>query len=185
MLATAGVNVSEIFLAKVSFGSGNFGYGVLWAGTGLGQVCGALYTSTWLERRNVSFVYGAGMALMAVGSLAAALSPNVWIGALALAIGGSGNGAAIVCNSLLVQRGAPDRLRGRAFTTIMSVNFALLGIGMALAGPLTTAVGARWVFALAAVFAGVAAIVGRTMTRALGMLGESDSRREPAASPTA
>ena len=67
----------------------------------------------------------------------------------------------------------------------MSVNFALLGIGMALAGPLTTAVGARWVFALAAVFAGVAAIVGRTMTRALGMLGESDSRREPAASPTA
>jgi MFS family permease len=185
MLATAGVNVSEIFLAKVSFGSGNFGYGVLWAGTGLGQVCGALYTSTWLERRNVSFVYGAGLALMAVGSLAAALSPNVWIGALALAVGGSGNGAAIVCNSLLVQRGAPDRLRGRAFTTIMSVNFALLGIGMALAGPLTTAVGARWVFALAAVFAGVAAIVGRTMTRALGMLGESDSRREPAASPTA
>jgi hypothetical protein len=55
---------------------------------------------------------------------------------------------------------------------------------MALAGPLTTVVGARWVFALAAVFAGVAAIVGRTMTRALGMLAESDSRREPAASPT-
>ena len=55
----------------------------------------------------------------------------------------SGNGAAVVCNSLLVQRGAPDHLRGRAFTVIMSTNFAVLGLGMVVAGPLTDAVGAR------------------------------------------
>jgi MFS family permease len=184
MLANAGVNVSEIFLARVSFDAGSFGYGLLWAGASLGQVCGALYASTWLERRSVSFVYGAGLALTSFGTLAAALSPNVWVAALALAVGGSGNGAAIVCNSLLVQRGAPDHLRGRAFTTIMSVNFAVLGFGMAVAAPVTTAVGARWTFALAAVFAGVAAVVGRTMTRRLGMLGESEAHSEPAASPT-
>ena len=66
----------------------------------------------------------------------------------------------------------------------MSVNFAVLGFGMAVAAPVTTAVGARWTFALAAVFAGVAAVVGRTMTRRLGMLGESEAHSEPAASPT-
>ena len=51
-----------------------------------------------------------------------------------------GNGAAVVCNSLLVQRGAPDELRGRAFTVIMASNYALLGLGMAAAGPLTDAI---------------------------------------------
>jgi MFS family permease len=117
---------------------------------------------------------------MAFGALAAALSPNVWIGTLSLALGGSGNGAAIVCNSLLVQRGAPDHLRGRAFTTIMSANYALLGAGMGVAGPITDAVGARWVFGGAAVLAGIAALVGRALTRQLGVLGDAD---EPGAQP--
>ena len=71
-----------------------------------------------------------------------------------MVLSGAGNGVAIVCNSLIVQRGAPDHLRGRAFTTIMSVNFALLGFGMALAGPITDAVGARWTYALAALLSG-------------------------------
>jgi MFS family permease len=184
MLANACVNVAEIFLAKVSFNAGSFGYGLLWAAAGVGQVCGALYAGTWLERRNVSFVYGAGLALMSFGAFAAALSPNVWVGTLALALGGVGNGTAIVCNSLLVQRGAPDHLRGRAFTTIMSVNFALLGLGMAVAGPITTAVGARWMFGLAGLFAVVAAAVGRSLTRRLGMLSLPEPRGGPAASPT-
>ena len=46
-----------------------------------------------------------------------------------MVLGGAGNGAAVVYNSLLVQRGAPDELRGRVFTVIMSTNFALLGWG--------------------------------------------------------
>jgi MFS family permease len=184
MLSNAAVNVSEIFLAKVSFSSGSFGYAVLWAGAGAGQVVGALYAASWLEQRSVSAVYGAGLGLMAFGSLAAALSPNVWVGAAAMAVGGAGNGSAIVCNSLLIQRGAPDRLRGRAFTTIMSVNYALLGVGMALAGPVTDAVGARWVFAAAGVFAALASVVGRLMTRRLGVLSDIQSGPEPAASAT-
>jgi MFS family permease len=180
MLANAGVNVSEIVLAKVTFHSGSFGFGLLYAGVGAGSIVGSLYAATWLENRSVSFVYTAGLALMAFGALAAALSPDVWVGTLSLALGGSGNGAAIVCNSLLVQRGAPDHLRGRAFTTIMSVNYALLGAGMALAGPITDAVGPRWVFGCAAALAAVAALVGRALTRTLGILGGGD---EPAAQP--
>ena len=36
-------------------------------------------------------------------------------------------------------------MRGRVFTLIMGSNFAVLGIGMAIAGPLVDAIGARWV----------------------------------------
>jgi MFS family permease len=185
MLTNAGVNVGEIVLAKVSFGSGDFGYALLWVGVGIGQVLGASYAATWLERRTVSFVYGASLALVSFGTLAAAVSPDVWIAALAMVVGGAGNGTAIVCNTLLVQRGAPDRLRGRAFTTIMSVNFALLGLGMAVAGPIIDAVGARWVFAGAGVLAGVAAVAGSAMTRRVGAMSDvAASSSEPAPSPT-
>ena len=184
MLSNACVNVAEIVLAKATFNAGSFGFGLLWAGSGVGMVIGSLYTPSWLDRRSVSFVYGAGLALMAFGWLAAALSPDVWVGACAMALGGSGNGAAIVCNSLIVQRGAPDHLRGRAFTTIMSVNFALLGAGMALAGPVTDAVGARWTFGSAAALAGMAAVVGRELTRGLGRLGAAAQQTvEPASAP--
>ena len=149
------------------------------------MVVGSLYAATWLEHRSVSFVYGAGLALMAFGALATALSPDVWVGAVSMSVGGTGNGVAIVCNSLLVQRGAPDHLRGRAFTTIMSVNYALLGAGMAVAGPITDAVGARWVFGGAFVLAAFAAVVGRTLTRRLGVMsGPGEPAAQPAASPT-
>ena len=42
-------------------------------------------------------------------------------------------------------------MRGRAFTLLMSANYAVLGLAFVLAGPLTNAVGARWVYAGAAV----------------------------------
>jgi MFS family permease len=82
-----------------------------------------------------------------------------------MVLGGAGIGAAVVYNSLLVQRGAPDELRGRAFTVIMSTNYALLGLGMVIAGPLTDAVGARWVFVVSAACAGLAAVVGFLLLR--------------------
>ena len=167
MFANASVNVSEIVLAKVSFDSGSFGYGLLWCGSGVGMVVGSLYAATWLEHRSISFVYGASLGLMSFGALTAAVSPNVWVAAVCLTLAGCGNGSAVVCNYLLVQRGAPDNLRGRALAAIMSVNFALLGIGMAVAGPITDTIGPRWMFGIAAAVAGFAALVGRAMTRGI------------------
>jgi len=78
---------------------------------------------------------------------------------------GCGNGSAVVCNALLVQRGAPDELRGRAFAVLMSSNVGMLMLGMIVAGRLTDVVGARWVWAAAAVAAWVAAVVGFSLAR--------------------
>ena len=80
-------------------------------------------------------------------------------------VSGAGNGATIVCNALLVQRGAPDRFRGRAFTVLMSSNVTFLALGMVLAGRLTEAVGPRWVWGAAAILSTVAAVVGFTLAR--------------------
>ena len=167
MLANGGVNVAEVALAKVVFGAGNLGLGLLMASAGLGLVLGSITAGGWLGRRTVAEVYGGAIALMAIGITATALSPNIWVGALCVVVSGYGNGVAGVCNPLLVQRGAPDRLRGRAFTVVMSVNFAMLGVGMAVAGPLTDGFGARWVWggagAVFLVAAGIAYALARTL----------------------
>ena len=110
-------------------------------------------------------VYTVAIALMGIGYLAAGGSPNIWVAVWCVLVGGIGNASAIVCNSLLVQRGAPDAVRGRVFTVIMGSNFAVLGIGMALTGPLVDAVGPRWVYAIAGGIALVASVSGYVMLR--------------------
>lgn len=146
LLGQAAVNVAEVFLARDSLDSGNVGLGVLVGASGLGLTLGSLAASAVLDARGVRQAYAGSIAAMGLGFAAAAVSPSVWAAAVAVVAAGAGNGGALVCNALLVQRGAPDRLRGRAFTVIMSSNYALLGIGMAVAGPLTNAVGARWMW---------------------------------------
>jgi MFS family permease len=158
-------NVAEVFLATVSFDAGSFGYGLMWAASGLGAVLGALFASSWLERRSMTVVYASAITLMGLGDIAAGCSPNVWVAVWCVLLGGVGNATAIVCNSLLVQRGAPDNVRGRVFTVIMGATSAVLGIGMALAGPLVDAIGARWAYVIAGMVALVAAATGFVMLR--------------------
>jgi MFS family permease len=174
MLATAGANVSEVVLAKDAFSAGDFGYGLLVGATGVGLALGSLFAGSFLEHRSLATVYGASIALVALGMAAAAVSPNVWVAAVCVAVVGAGNGAAVVCNALLVQRGAPDELRGRAFTVLMSSNYVVLGIGMLAAGPLTDALGPRAVWGVAGALSALAALVGLAMARGVS------ARREPA-----
>jgi MFS family permease len=165
MLASAGVNVAEVVLAKEAFGAGDFGYGLLVGATGVGLALGSLVAGSLLDRRAIGTVYGTSIGLVALGMFGAAASPNVWVAAACVVVLGTGNGAAVVCNALLVQRGAPDALRGRAFTLLMSSNYVVLGIGMIAAGPLTDEVGPRTVWALAGALSAVAAIVGLVLGR--------------------
>ncbi len=165
MFANADINVAEVALVKVSLDAGDFGLGLLMACAGLGLMLGSMTAGGWLERRPVSEVYGGAIAVMAVGFGAAAVSPTVWLAAACVVVSGFGNGVASVCNPYLVQQGAPDELRGRAFTVIMSVNAGALGIGMAIAGPFTDAAGARWVWGTAAGIYAVSALIGFVLAR--------------------
>ncbi len=184
MLANASINVSEVVLAKVSFDSGDVGFGLLWALSGAGLAVGSLLAASWLERRGLPLVYGCALAAMGVGAIAAAASPSVWVAIWCMAVGGAGNGAAVVYNSLLVQRGTADDVRGRVFTVIMGTNFALLGVGMVAAGPLTEAVGARWVFGAAGVIDLVAAGLGWWLARGVPAGDPEREKPEPAEAET-
>ncbi|MGH3103541.1 MAG: MFS transporter [Gaiellaceae bacterium] len=167
MLANAHVNVAEVSLAKVSFASGNVGLGVLMAAAGLGLMLGSLAGGSWVEQRPMAVAYGTAIALMGIGVGLAAIAPNVWVAAACVVVSGFGNGVAGVCNPVLVQRGAPDHLRGRAFTVIMSVNTVFLGVGMALAGPVVDAWGARWAWGGAAAVNVVAAVIAFVLARGI------------------
>jgi MFS family permease len=154
-------------LAKDVFSSGDLGYGVLLAAGGAGLVLGSVFGGGWIEQRGMKAPYVISIALMAVGYGLAAMAPNVWTAAAAVVVAGSGNGVAVICNALLVQRGVPDRLRGRAFTVVMSLGYGVLGLGMVVAGPLTNAVGARSVWAGSAGLFALAAVVGLVLVRRL------------------
>jgi MFS family permease len=157
MVANGAINVAEVFLAKRSYDAGDFGFGLLWAGSGVGLVAGGLAAAT-LVARGLARAYVVFLAMFALGIAGAAGAPNVWVGTSWMVLAGFGNGGAVVANITLVQRGAPDHVRGRVFTLLMSANFAVLGIAFVVFGPITDAVGARCVYGGAAATILVAAV---------------------------
>ena len=165
LIGSAFVNVAEVVFAKKTLDAGNIGFGVLVAASGVGLVFGSFLSAPALGRVGLRRHYVGSIALMGVGWGAAALSGSIWLAVVFVVGGAAGNGAAIVCNRLLVQRGAPDQYRGRALATIMSSNYAVLGLAMAAAGVLTDVVGARAVWVGAGVVYLVAAAVALVATR--------------------
>jgi MFS family permease len=166
VIASGLVNVSEIFLATRSLGSSRgFGFGLLWTGSGVGLVAGSIVTGFLLDRHNVLNIYALAFIPLTVGILGAATAPNIWVAATSMTMTGFGNGLTFPMTILIVQRYTSDRLRGRAFTVIISVQTAFLGLGQFASAPLTAAFGARWTYVVAAGFTAGSALVVTTLLR--------------------
>ena len=176
MLATGAANVAEIFLAKHSFSAGDIGYGLLYGAMGTGLVLGSFISARMLARHGVARAYGGSLALMAIGYLGAAASPNVWVAAGITLVAGVGNGAAIACNAILVQRGTFDLMRGRALTFVMSITYVLAGLGNGVGGLLINRTSPRWIWAACGLTLFVAALAGRLLAR--NLRGESPAEDE-------
>ena len=166
-LAIGLVNTSEIFLAENALHRGPFGWGLFWSASGLGLVIGSLAVGSMLEGRNELAVYPLAYLPWAAGILGAAIAPNIWVGACAMAVNGFGNGLAFPISVLIIQRHTSDLVRGRAFTVIISAHNALLGIGILSAGGLAAAAGARWTFGIAAALFGAASLTALVLARGL------------------
>ncbi|MGH3008182.1 MAG: MFS transporter [Gaiellaceae bacterium] len=182
-LGVGAANVSEIFLAKHTFSAGDFGYGLLYGAIGLGLVLGSFASASLLERRGVAFVYGASLALMGAGYVAAGLSPDVWVAGAFCVVLGIGNGAAVACNALLVQRAVFDVLRGRALTFVMSATYLAVAIGEGVGGAVIHQAGARWEWGGAGVALAVAAVAGWVLARRLGSETAAQAEPVPEAAP--
>jgi MFS family permease len=182
IFSNAAVNVAEPRLAFRAFDAGKFGLGLMMGCSGIGLAVGAYLAGSWIEQRGLPNVYGASLGLMALGIGLTSVAPNVWVAAACVVISGAGNGAAVVCNALLVQRGAPDALRGRAFAVLLSTHVAVLTLGTIVAGHFTDVFGPRWIWAAAALAAGLAGIVGYVLSRAVSSesgLPEVEPQPEP------
>jgi MFS family permease len=164
-LGIGGANVAEIFLAKNTFHAGDFGYGLLYGAIGAGLVLGSFAGSVLLERIGPARTYAGALTVMALGFGGAAASPDVWVAAACAVVGGAGDGAAIVCNAVLVQRGAVDAMRGRALTLVMSATFLATAAANVVAGALLHTVSPRWIWGGAAAAYLLAAVVGYFLAR--------------------
>lgn len=176
MLAIGNSEVAEIELAKVAFSAGNFGLGLLMASSGLGLILGSLGAGWATARWGTPLTYGGSIALMSLMLGATSVIPTIWAAAVFVVAYGLGNGTAVVANSLLVQRGTPDHLRGRAFTLAMSFTYAALFIGMLSGGFISDAYGARWAWGVAAIVAAVASVASFALARGIP---EQSARDEP------
>ena len=166
-VATGFVNVAEVVFAKDDLGSGNIGLGLLVSATGVGLLIGSFFAATALGALGMTRVYAGAIALMGAGFGLASLSPTIAIVAVLAGIATIGNGAAIVYNQVLVQRGAPDAMRGRALAVLMSSYYAVLGLAMAGGGLLVDAAGARVAWGVAGCIYLGAAVLAVVLTSRL------------------
>ena len=165
LIGAGAVNLAEVFFVKDTLDAGDIGFGAVIAASGLGLVIGSFLAPVALGKVGLRRHYVGSIALMGVGWGGAALSGTIWVAVPFVVGGAAGNGAAVICNRLLVQRGAPDRYRGRALATIMSSNYAVLGLSMAAAGVLVNVYDARTIWIAAASIYLVGAVVALVITR--------------------
>jgi MFS family permease len=183
MLAIGHSDVAQVELAKVDFDAGDFGLGLLMAAIGLGLVIGSLGAGWAAGRFGTGPAYVTAIAMMAAGLLIVSIVPNVWVAAVVVVGMGVGNGVAVVANSVLVQRGAEDRVRGRALTLVMSVNYSVLFVGMMLGGFVSDALGARMTWTIAGSIATVAALSAYVLSRGIETPGLTRPHATPAPIP--
>jgi MFS family permease len=165
LIGSAAINVAEVFFAQDILDAGDVGFGVIVAASGVGLALGAYLAAPSLGKVGLRRHYAGSIVLMAAGWGGAAFMDSIWLVVPLVVLGAAGNGAAIIGNQIFVQRGAPDRYRGRALATIMSSNYAVLGIAMAGAGVLTDAFDARVVWLTAGAIYLFGAFVALVVTR--------------------
>jgi len=164
-LGAGGITVSEVFFAKNTLHAGDFGYGLLYGGIGTGLVIGGFFSSRVVERLGVARAYLANLLCMALGFGVGAASVDVWMAAALCVVGGIGNGGAVVCNALLVQRGMRDDMRGRALTFVMSATYGVMGLSVIVTGIAMPPGASRWVWGAGAIAMLVAAVAGYACAR--------------------
>src|SRR5580704_2016648 len=100
-------------LAATTFHAGAQGLGLLYAAPGLGAVIaalasGAVARSRRLGRIIVVAITGWGLVIIAFG-----FARTLWVALLLLAVAGGADSFSAVCRNTIMQRIAPDELRGR------------------------------------------------------------------------
>jgi MFS family permease len=145
----AGVtNVGEVVLAREVLGLGGSGLALLVAAAGVGTVLGSLAARSslsWMWRR----AYLTGLACMAADLVLSALAPSLWLLLPIFALGGFGNGFALVHDRLLLGEAVPESLHGRVFALQKGLTSLAFAGSFAGASALIAGMGVQHTFLLA------------------------------------
>jgi MFS family permease len=146
MFTSGATNVAELVLAKSDLHAGGTGFGVLVSAYSCGMLVGSLlgnHAGVWRTP------YLCSIAALGLGLLGSAAAPALPFALVSFALAGAGNGLFVVAGRVLLQRGVPEPLHGRAFGILDAVDSWGFGAAVLLGGTLAGAVGGRLTFALA------------------------------------
>lgn len=133
------INLMPVF-ARDELGMGSTGLGILLASTGLGTVAGALsiaHSPALRARPGAQLLTAAGFAL---GVLAFAVTPNVYLAVPLLFAAGWMSAAFLAINQTAVQLSVDDDVRGRVMSVSL-LSWGMLPIGQLVVGALADQIG--------------------------------------------
>ncbi len=157
LVSTGILSVFVLFAQDVLL-LGDFGFGVILAGTGIGGIIGALSAHRIEARLGPGTVLVTSVFGMAAVALTLSLTSNPIVAGLAFVADGFSIAIWNVVVVSLRQSLTPDELRGRVAADARVVAFGAIPIGAGVGGILAAVAGIRAPFVLAAVVYVVAAI---------------------------
>ena len=179
VVAVGMVNVGEVMLARELLGVGGSGLAALMTasgiGTFLGSTFGARTGTTWEWRK----AYILGLVCMAADLLICAVTPYFWVVLATFALGGFGNGLALVHDRLLLAHIVPDVLHGRLFALHKTCTSGAFVLAFVSAGALISSVGVQGMFLCGGLALTVIIFVVRPHLRALWPEPAGDQAAQP------
>jgi MFS family permease len=159
LFAGIGVSIPAEVVLATSFGVGSSGYAMLVCLWGIGAIAGAAAAKRFSgPKREGVAIFGAAVAL-AAGFLAVSTAPLFAVALLGMAVGGAGEGLWGVTQNSLIQRLAPDGVRGRVFAGSEAVMQAGITLGLLCSGVVISAGGPSGACAVAGGAAMLAALI--------------------------
>ena len=150
VVLVAGImNIAELVLAQQELGSGHIGFAVLVSAYGCGVIAGALFAARDDGADAIRRRYLGGLALMVAGLAGSAVAPMLGFAMLSFAVTGAGNSLFMLSDRILIQRMVPERLHGRAFGLLDSIDAWGFAAAVLVGGMLATTFGGRVTFAIA------------------------------------
>jgi MFS family permease len=137
-------------MALKAFHSKAGGTSVLVTAQGIGAVLGALALTPLANRFGRRLVLLADVVAVCLLLVAYSLSPNLWVGAVALMFTGAAYIGVLAGSNTLIQLHAPDALRGRMLGIFMMALGVLYPIGALVQGAIANVIGIRAVTAAGA-----------------------------------
>jgi MFS family permease len=147
------------FLIKDRLGGGPSDHSYVLAAFGIGGALGSFVVASIRMPRRYLTLMNLGWGLGSLPFVVIALADAVWVVVAAAFVMGAAFSAPMVIWGTLLMRRVPPALLGRVASLDFFVSVSLMPVSMALAGPVSEAIGLRNTFYIAGLVPGVVAVV--------------------------